>query len=66
MPDWMKIAYVFVLRDRRKLEDIWFAKGPQGELLVSPKERVPPKYERVSDIKRYIESLRYENTDQKI
>lgn len=54
----MCVAYIWVLRDGRKLEDLWISRAPSnGGILIAPKETTPPAYTKVGNMKQFIEDL---------
>ena len=56
IPKWMILVYIWVLRDGRELKDLWISKSPTtGKLLISSKERTPPAYIKLYDMKDFIE-----------
>ena len=56
IPNWMLAVYVWVLRDGRKLEDLWISRTSDGEILIAPKETTPLEYMKVGNMKQFIES----------
>ncbi len=55
MPEWKVLVYVWILRDGRKLEDLFVSCKPNTKkILITQKETTPPAYVKISDMKEYI------------